>query len=249
MLKTGNQSYVRKCYKARRKDKAEMKKFYIFKLIQMGIFILYVIFILKFVLQIESLNSFETTWVATDKAYIVMMITVAIFFIFIIIDLIFLKKIHIEQQGIDKITYLDPVTGGLNRYSCDMMLEKYDTEEIRPWLGCFIFTLENLPEINREQGREQGNMLIKNFNDILSKTVGNKGIVARNSPNHFLAVLKKCDETSAEKFLSEIENVIRNNNADNTALPVKYRYGMSLNCKENKATVSQLIALAQLKLN
>lgn len=215
----------------------------------MGLFIPYILFVLRFVLHVEGLNSFKTRWITTDKAYTIVLVTSALFFIFIMLDLLFMKKIHIEQQGLDKITYLDPVTGGLNRYSCDLMLEKYDAEEIKPWLGCFVFAIANLSETNVEHGREQGNILIKNFNDILLKAVGNQGIVARNSPNQFLVMMKKCDELCAENFLLEVKKAIDHNNSNMVSLPIKYRYGMSLNCKEDKAVISQLIVLAQQKMN
>lgn len=196
-----------------------------------------------------GLNTFESDWIATEDVYLVVLIAAAAFFLCMIIDLFCLQKIQMEHQGIDKMTYLDPVTGGLNRYSCDLLLENYDTDAIRPALACFIFKLTNLAEINEKYGREQGNMVIKNFYDVLSKQTGERGIVARNSPNHYLVMLKQADEQGAETYIRELSEMIEDNNADAGLLPMKYNYGMALNYIEKKPTISELIALAQQRID
>ena len=38
-----------------------------------------------------------------------------LFLAFIVADLFLLSRLEVEKQGLDKLSYLDPVTGGLNR--------------------------------------------------------------------------------------------------------------------------------------
>ena len=161
-------------------------------------------------------------------------------YLFLILDLIRLRSLNTSSHELNKLAYLDDLTGIPNRYSCDLIFKMYrDSDKIKN-LGCAILEISNLTSINLHDGYEAGSIAVKDFCNILEIVGEHYGFVGRNSGNEFLAVIEDCDEQTMKSFLADLQRNIHDyNEADHPAIEITYAY--SLNSIERLDRFAELI--------
>lgn len=164
-------------------------------------------------------------------------------FVAIVLDFRQLEKNITDSDDLNRIAYLDTLTGIPNRISCDIMFQKYGSEpaEVISGLACSLISITNLSIINEALGREKGNYLIQDFASIF-ETVGKKyGFVGRNGGNEFLIVIENCDDQKMKSFYDSLTNAVKEYNENSNHMPVTYKACEVYNNKLGKAAFADII--------
>lgn len=170
-------------------------------------------------------------------------------FLFIFLDFSLLSSWKKDFRELNYAVHSDPVAGIANRFSCDAIIEKYLDQPLPENMGCVMFDLTNISEINKDYGHIQGNILIRDFSNILRMTSLNLCFVGRNGGNKFIALFEDTDRERIDMFLSRVEQKVAEHNAIANAYPIKYRYGIAFHDGVATPTVTDLIALSFKRIN
>lgn len=161
-------------------------------------------------------------------------------YLFLLFDFIKLRKINTTNHELNKLAYLDDMTGIPNRYSCDLIFKMYRGSDKVPKIGCALLGIKNLADINLTYGYEQGSNCVQDFCHILEEVGKSYGFVGRNSGNEFLAVIEDCSEADMQNFLNGLQKEIDEyNGADHPSIEIAYAY--SLNAKEHLSSFAELV--------
>lgn len=221
-----------------------MKKFDVFKTIQLILFIiltavgLYVIFTDKELYQMIAQNAHIRT------LCILLWVALVMVFLFIFMDFSLFSTFKKDYRELDFAVSSDPVAGIANRYSCDVMIEKYLDKPLPDNLGCIMFDLTNVGEVNQLWGHIKGNELIYEFSAILQSSSSNLCFVGRNGGNKFLALFEDTTSQKMNTFLTRVDKKIKCHNADSENIPIQYEYGTAYREGEEVKTITDLIALS-----
>ena len=169
-------------------------------------------------------------------------------FIFVLLDYLFFFNHLKEYKEMDLAVHADPLSGIANRFSCDIMIEKYLDRPLPEDIGCIMFELTNIKEINRLFGHLQGNMAIRDFSNILRLSSDELCFVGRNGGNKFLAIFEQCSNEEMDKFLGRISQRVLAHNRDVVNSPLEYSYGIAFHEGEGAKDITQLISLANSRI-
>ena len=175
-------------------------------------------------------------------------VCLVVFVISIAIDFYILHRTISIGKRLNKLAYIDHLTGLPNRYSCDLLLESFNNPQRLPKTGFFLMQLSNLHNINASEGHKNGNYLISEFSSILEDVSENYGFVGRNGGNEYIILLEDCDSTKADLFLLDLTKRIHGFNEMNLSAPIEVFYSRVLNCDENKEKISEIISLGYQKI-
>ena len=161
--------------------------------------------------------------------------------IFIILDLhIFYNDLR-ASDDIQRITYLDDLTGMPNRFSCDLVFQMYAEPEKIQHVGCALIEIDNLVATNEQYGREAGNQILIDFSNILEEIGSDYGFVGRNGGNEFLLVVENGSKQSMDNFFNEIHTRLKRYNALELNNPIKIYYKYVLNEELHASRFSDII--------
>lgn len=221
-----------------------MKKFDLFKTIQLVLFItltgigLYIIFTDGELYRLIADNPHIRTLCALLWAVL------AVSFIFIFLDFTLFSTFKKDYRELDYAVSSDPVAGIANRYSCDTVIEKYLDKPLPADIGCIMFDLTNIQDINQAKGHLAGNELIRDFSSILHFASIDFGFVGRNGGNKFLALIENCTEEKLENFLEHVNKRVKDHNLKEDSTPICYKYGIAFHEDDSVNTITELIALS-----
>ena len=185
---------------------------------------------------------------STPAFFVVVGICLVLFVISIVFDFYILGRTASIGRHLNKMAYLDHLTGLPNRYSCDLLIETFNNPERLPKAGFMLMKLDNLVSINDENGKDNGNWLISEFSTILEDVSENYGYVGRNGGNEFIILIENCDSTAADMFLADLTKRIHGYNEMNVGTPIEVAYARVLNCDEHFDKISDLISLGYQKI-
>ena len=226
-----------------------MKKFDIYKTIQLVIFILltgiglYIIFTDKELYQLVASNPHI-------RALCTLLWAVCgISFFFIFLDFTLFSTFKKDYKELDYAVSSDPVAGIANRYSCDTVIEKYLDKPLPADIGSVMFELTNIKEINDSHGHLQGNNLIREFSGILQSASMELAFVGRNGGNKFLAIIETCNQEKLETFLARVDERVKKYNQNTDHLPICYKYGVAFREDASIESITQLVALSNKRIS
>lgn len=225
-----------------------MKKFDIFKTIQLILFICVTGISLFIVLTDKELYQLVASDPHIRMLCVMLWIALGLSFFFIFMDFSLFSSFKREYREMDFAISSDPVSGIANRYSCDSVIEKYLDKPLPQDIGCVMFDLTNLQETNQAYGHIQGNELIREFSGILQSTSLNTCFVGRNGGNKFLALFEKCSDEKLKDFLERIEVKIERHNSIEGTHPILYRYGIAFKEDPSIRSITDLIALSNKRI-
>ena len=179
---------------------------------------------------------------------ITLWILLVLSFFFIFLDFRTFAKTVQNIHELDYSVHSDPSTGLANRYSCDMIIEKYLDKELPAGIGCIMFDIINIQLINRQFGHIAGNAAIKDFSNILLNAATNLCFVGRNGGNKFMAIFEDYNKENINLFLSIIETNVTEHNKVAGAYPIEYKYGIALAGESSAQMITELIAEANSKI-
>ena len=169
-------------------------------------------------------------------------------FLFLFLDFSFFSGFKRDYRDLNFAVHSDPLSGIPNRYSCDALIEEYLDQPLPADIGCIMFELTNVGEINRLYGHAEGNALIKDFSNILRMASVDLCFIGRNGGNKFLALFQEGTDERLETFLERIHSKVGSHNADSETHPIAYSYGCAFHEKEGADTITELIALANKRI-
>lgn len=226
-----------------------MKKFNLFKTIQLIIFIVLAGAGLYIVLTDKELYHMIATNPHIRMLCTLLWVVCGISFLFIFLDFSLFSTLKKDYQELDYVVSSDPIAGIANRFSCDAVIEKYLDRPMPPHICSVMFELSNLMEVNQERGHMKGNELIREFSSILQNSAVKIAFVGRNGGNKFLAIIEDCNEEKLNTFLTRINDRVNKHNQSNPTLPIRYNYGVALDEDSEIATITELIALSNRRIS
>jgi len=174
-----------------------------------------------------------------------------VFFIFTIIYLLYdlkhMNRLLNASKKWEDLAYRDK-SGIHNRYSLDLLFRSYSTPESLENVGCCLFTIKNLEEINKKAGREAGDEVIKDFCNILDESGAKYGFVGRNGGNEFIIVLENCTKATMSLIYAAMDKRLHFYNERHPQLPIKINRAFTLNAKENCTSFFGLLSATYSKL-
>ena len=177
-------------------------------------------------------------------------LTLGLSFIFIYRDFMFFSSYKSNYRELDYAVHSDPLSGLANRFSCDVMIEKYLDKPLPEDIGCVMFELTNIYKINQLYGHIQGNRLIKEFSNILRGASTDLCFVGRNGGNKFLAVFEDATQENIAVFLEKVIDKVQSyNQASSDCLSIEYKYGIAFHEGKNVKMITDLIALSNKRIH
>lgn len=101
-----------------------MKKFNIFKIVQLSLLILVTLISVYLLMQPEVKQYIFASTPATIL-FIIIWIVLLASYVFLLIDFSILSSIKLNYHNLYGVAYSDPLSGIPNRFSCDTLIEKY----------------------------------------------------------------------------------------------------------------------------
>ena len=196
-----------------------MKKFNVFKVIQLALLILMTVFSVALLMQPAVKQFVFASTPATILFFVVWIILLASF-IFLLIDFNLISSIKINYHNLYDVAYSDQLSGIPNRFSCDRVIEKYHDKELPDDLSCVMIVLSNLPQVNSLYDHTTGNKLLKDFSIILSSAALSLCFVGRNGGNKFLAIFEHSERQKIDTFLARIEDRVNQHNQSSTSISI-----------------------------
>lgn len=221
----------------------QMKKLSLLKMVQLTVLVILTLVSICLLLNSDIKQYIFSNMAATILFAVVWIILIASF-IFLLMDFNVISEMKLNYHNLYQVAYSDPLSGIPNRFSCDVLIEKYIDQDLPDSVGCAVLDLTNLPAINSEYNHATGNKLLSEFSTLLSSAAANHGFVGRNGGNKFLAIFEDCDQAKLNNFLESVESKVERHNASPKALPIEYKAGFALNSEEEFLQITRLIALA-----
>lgn len=221
----------------------QMKKLSLLKMVQLTVLVILTLVSICLLLNSDIKQYIFSNMAATILFAVVWIILIASF-IFLLMDFNVISEMKLNYHNLCQVAYSDPLSGIPNRFSCDVLIEKYIDQDLPDSVGCAVLDLTNLPAINSEYNHATGNKLLSEFSTLLSSAAANHGFVGRNGGNKFLAIFEDCDQAKLNNFLESVESKVERHNASPKALPIEYKAGFALNSEEEFLQITRLIALA-----
>lgn len=108
-----------------------------------------------------------------------------------------------KQKEIEFLSYHDYLTGLYNRRYMDQLIQDLDKDRYLP-LGVMIFDVNNLKEMNDENGHQAGDDLIKKVCRIIESNIDSKDYLGRMGGDEFLLVMPN----TSEDYVHTIKHVL-----------------------------------------
>lgn len=221
-----------------------MKKLDIAKTIQLIVFIIIALICAWLILMNPELYHLIAADSRVQMICFLLWAVLFISFLFIALDFSLLSSWKKDFRELNFAVHSDPVAGIANRFSCDAIIEKYLDKPLPENMGCIMFDLTNIAKINKDFGHVQGNILIRDFSNILRVTSLKLCFVGRNGGNKFIALFEDTDQEKIDIFLSRVESKVSEHNQKANAHPIEYRYGIAFHEEDETLSVTDLIALS-----
>ena len=166
-------------------------------------------------------------------------------FIFIFLDFVFFFNYIKDYKEMELAASSDPVSGIANRFSCDMLIEKYLDKPLPENIGVAVLNITNAGDINRIYGHLQGNLAIKDFSNILRLSSSDLCFVGRNGGINFLAIFENSDAGKMKNFLERVSQRVTSYNRDIKNIAIEYNFGTAFSGSDTAvADITGLISLA-----
>lgn len=226
-----------------------MKKLDIFKTIQLIIYIILTGFCVYTIMMNPDVYHYIATNPSIRLICGLLWAVLGLSFLFLFLDFNFFSSFKRDYRDLDFAVHSDPLSGIANRFSCDALIEKYLDKPLPANMGCIMFDLTNISEINKLYGHTEGNALIKDFSDILKMASVNLCFIGRNGGNKFMALFEEGSKEKLDIFLERIHTKVDSHNSGAGTYPITYKYGSAFHEGNKVGTITDLIALANRRIN
>lgn len=165
-------------------------------------------------------------------------------FIFIFIDLSLYSTQKKAINALDYAVHSDNLAKIANRQGIDEIIDKYVGMPLPENMGCAMFILTSLNDVNATHTRADGNTQIRNFSIILKLASVDVCFVGRNGGNVFMAIFENANSMQVEAFMDRIAEKVREYNRKKDNLPMYYQVGLAYHEDQSIDSINKLISLA-----
>lgn len=225
-----------------------MKKLSVLKMVQLTVLVILTAIGVCLLLN-KDIKQFIFSNMAATILFATVWVILVVNFIFLLMDFSVISNLKLNYHNLYEVAFSDPLSGIPNRFSCDVLIEKYIDKDLPQSIGCVVIDLVNLAEINTAYNHATGNKVLSDFSTILSSASASLGFVGRNGGNKFLAIFEECNQEKLDTFLRRVDNKVDRHNDLPDTLPIKYRAGSALNSSEKFTQITKLISLANQRAN
>ena len=225
-----------------------MKKFNIFKIVQLSLLILITLISVYLLMQPEVKQYIFASTPATIL-FIIIWIVLLASYVFLLIDFSILSSVKLNYHNLYGVAYSDPLSGIPNRFSCDTIIEKYYDTTLPDNLTCVMIDLSNLSSVNKLYDHATGNMLLKDFSNILSASALSLCFVGRNGGNEFLMIVNHGSHDTMEYFIESLNQQLKEYNEEHSNAPIQIQYAYILNEEAHAEYFSTLLTETYNKLH
>lgn len=166
----------------------------------------------------------------------------------LLLDFSKLRSFASESHALKKAAYLVDLTGIPNRYSLDLFSKRYTTPESLTKLGCAMYTIDNLKEINDLHGHQTGDSVIRDFCTLFEEAGDPLSFVGRNGGNQFIAIFEQYSKESMEHFADTLNGRVSLYNAEHPETPIQLRSASSFCAEDSIQTFTQLLTVTYNRL-
>lgn len=121
-------------------------------------------------------------------------------------------ELKLENQKLERIATLDPLTETLNRRGIEMQFEKFlrnaERNKVPADYSVVFIDLKGLKAINDTRGHEAGDLLIQNAAEALKSHLRPSDLCARWGGDEFVLVLPHTNESGAQVLTSRIVDTL-----------------------------------------
>lgn len=224
-----------------------MSRFHIYKIVQLTILILLTLFCLICLLR-PSVKELVFADTGATLLFISDWCVLAASYVFLLLDFRIISNTKQDFSGLYEAAYADPLSGIPNRFSCDVLIDKYYNQPLPETIGCIMMDLDNLPDINSQYGHSAGNKALRHFSDILMTASQANCFVGRNGGNKFLAIFEECTPEILDDFLKNVNISLNESNEKSKSFTIDYKAGKVFNGEEHLDSITKLISLANSRI-
>lgn len=221
-----------------------MKKYSVYKTIQLVILIAVAAGVLLWVLPNARAYHALANEPGSRLLAGALWVTLLVSFVFIFLDFTYFLNYRKEYREMELAASSDPVSGIANRFSCDILIEKYANKPLPERMSVMVLTLTNIQDINRLYGRMQGNLTIRDFSNILRISSADLCFVGRNGGNQFLAIFEEGTDDALALFRDRIEKRVNAHNRALDTTPIEYICAEARRSEAESDSLTSLIVLA-----
>ena len=225
-----------------------MKKYTAYKTVQLILFIALAALIIFKIFPSSQIYHQVATDPTMKLLAMVLWIVLGLSFLFILLDFTYFFGYTKEYREMESAVHSDPLSGIANRFSCDILIEKYLDKPLPANIGCMMFDITNIREINRLYGHLDGNATIRDFSNILRLSSDNLCFVGRNGGNKFLAIFEDTNEESMRQFVNRVRQRVENYNMETATGAIEYGYGSAYHEGDKVNDITNLISLANSRI-
>ena len=130
-----------------------------------------------------------------------------------------------ENATLEKLAYLDPLTGLANRRRFQEKYDVIDGEEGE--YAIISFDLNGLKKVNDTLGHAFGDSYLKTFAGFLKASFPENAVLTRTGGDEFAVILKGPDAAEAEKYIDTLVKKINLSNEGNQNWEMSTAYGIA----------------------
>lgn len=140
------------------------------------------------------------------------------------------------------LSFHDSLTGLYNRMYFDEELKRINSniKRFKP-ITIISIDINNLKDVNDQDGHEQGDILIKETAKILSLFIRKTDILARIGGDEFCAILLKADMAVANKRKKELSEKIKAYNSQSKKIKINVAIGIASTQKDESISIYDVI--------
>ena len=115
-----------------------------------------------------------------------------------------ISKSKQAQQHIERLAYVDSLTGLGNRYAFIRSLNQHFAASAPPPVCLLLVDIDNFKRINDSLGHQTGDKLLISLAERLSASIDSGGILARFASNEFAILMGVADLTAAQQLAQQV---------------------------------------------
>lgn len=149
-----------------------------------------------------------------------------------------------EKRQLERLAYLDIMTGLANRTKCYAYIDEMKARDAKEFTIVFI-DLNRLKFINDKYGHELGDEYIKLAASIMQKCFADADVISRFGGDEFVVLFdKKCDE-STDALMARFQTEVENLNKEHTfPFNVQAACGAVVSTKQSPLEIEHAISMA-----
>ena len=137
-----------------------------------------------------------------------------------------------QQRLLERMAYMDELTGLSNRRRCEETL--LDLKQRAIPYAVLSLDMNFLKKVNDSLGHEKGDALLKRFAEMLMEVYGLHGTVGRMGGDEFIVILPEITREEVESLVEHMKATMLRMNVNTTQLKLSTAYGVAMSDEVGK---------------